>query len=65
MSRTADPITATVDHCRVVAGLAALPEIVSIVVGLTVLFCHMPVDPVLSSWPLTDLLTKWAASMAD
>ena len=79
MSRTADPITATVDYCRAVAGLSALPDTVFAVFDLTVSACHMIIDSILSARTplavllcseqigtvLTDLLTGQAESLTD
>ena len=79
MSRNADPTTATVDYCRAVAGLSALPDTVSAVSDLTVSACHMIIDSILSARTplavllcseqsgtvLTDLLTEQAESLID
>ena len=79
MSRTADPTTATVDYCRAVAGLSALPGTVFAVLDLTESACHMKTDSILSvrtplavllcseqvGAVLTDLLTEQAEPLTD
>ena len=76
MSRTADPTTATVDYCRAVAGLSALPDTVFAVLDLTESACHMiilsvrtPLAVLLCSEQVgavpTDLLTEQAEPLTD
>ena len=79
MSRTADSTSPTVDYCRAVAGLSALPDTVFAVSDLTVSACHMIIDSILSARTplavllcseqigtvLTDLLTGQAESLTD